>query len=287
MGSLWMLAAGASFAFMSVFVKMTAGQFSSAELVFWRSLLGLAFIYAFLRLPISGRAAGGLVSANLVMHLRRGLVGLIALAAFFHAILALPMSVAITLNYTSPLFLTLIMPWSLGERPRPVQYLAVALGFLGVALLLRPWQGHGDMVPGLIGLFSGFMAALAYVHVRQLGKLHEPEWRTVFWFAAVGAAGAGLFASIQGWHAPTLDNAWLLAMLGLFATFGQLAMTRAYRKGNTVVVASLAYSTVVFGSLLDGLIWKVELPAIAWLGVALTVAAGIGAVILDKKKESS
>jgi len=286
MGSFWMLAAGASFALMSVFVKLAAGQFSSHELVFWRSALGLAFIYLFLRLPVYGRAGGGLVSANLAMHLRRGLIGFVALATFFYAVVKLPMSVAITLNYTSPLFLALVMPWWLGERPRPMQYLAVALGFAGVALLLRPWQGGGDLVAGLVGLFSGFMAALAYVHVRQLGRLHEPEWRTVFWFAVVCAVGAGLFASADGWHAPNLDNAWLLVALGLFATFGQLAMTRAYRTGDTVVVASLAYSTVVFGSLLDGLIWNQDLPASAWLGVALTVAAGVWAVTLNKKEQT-
>lgn len=284
MGSLWMLAAGAGFALMSVFVKLAAGQFSSHELVFWRSLLGLVLIWLFLRL--TGHRQGRLAGPHLVLHLRRGLVGFVALACFFHAVVELPMSVAITLNYTSPLFLALLMPWSLGERPRPPQYLAVALGFSGVTLLLRPWQGGGDLVAGLVGLFSGFMAALAYVHVRQLGRLGEPEWRTVFWFAAVAALGAALLATADGWHAPTLDNAWLLLVIGLAATFGQLAMTRAYRKGDTVVVASLAYSTVVFGSLLDGLIWKHQLPAIAWLGTAITVAAGVWAVILNKKEPS-
>jgi drug/metabolite transporter (DMT)-like permease len=286
MGSLWMLAAGAGFALMSVFVKLAASQFSSHELVFWRSLLGLAFIWLFLRLPNGGGAERRLVGVNLAMQLRRGLVGFIALASFFYAVVRLPMSVAITLNYTSPLFLALIMPWSLGERPRPMEYLAVALGFLGVALLLRPWQGGGDLVVGLVGLFSGFMAALAYVHVRQLGQRHEPEWRTVFWFAAVAALGAGLFATVDGWHPPDPGNAWLLLAIALFATFGQLAMTRAYRKGDTVVVASFAYSTVVFGSLLDGLIWNQKLPAVAWLGIALTVAAGVWTVTLNKKEQT-
>ncbi len=284
MGSFWMLAAGFVFATMSVFVKLAADDFSSHELVFWRSVLALIFILVFLRLPFSWVGERRLVTTNLAMQLRRGLVGFIALAAFFHAVVELPMSVAITLNYTSPLFLALIMPWSLGERPRPVEYLAVALGFLGVALLLRPWENHGDMWPGLIGLFSGFMAALAYVHVRQLGKLGEPEWRTVFWFAVVGTVGAALFASFDGWHPPGIDNAWLLLAIGVTATFGQLAMTRAYRKGNTVVVASLAYSTVVFGSLLDGLIWNEKLPAIAWAGMAVTVAAGVWAVMLNNKE---
>lgn len=286
MGSLWMLAAGLSFALMSVFVKQASSVYSSHELVFWRSLIGLALLYAFLRLPHSGRAPGGLGGAHLGLHLRRGLVGFIALATFFYGIVHLPMSVAVTLNYTSPLFLALVMPWWLRERPSRWQYLSVALGFVGVALLLRPWDAGAALLPGLVGLFSGFMASLAYVHVRQLGKLHEPEWRTVFWFAAVGLLGAGALASLDGWHALRWEQLGNLLAMGLFATFGQLAMTRAYRTGQTVVVAALAYSTVVFSTLLDVIIWELELPLAAWLGIATTVAAGIWAVRLNARESA-
>jgi drug/metabolite transporter (DMT)-like permease len=284
MGSLWMLVAGAGFALMSVFVKFGAAYFSSQELVFWRSALGMLFLSGAMIAHPDRRLRHMIEGGHLVMHLRRGLIGFIALVAFFYAISRLPMSVAITLNYTSPLFLVLLMPWHLNERPRPQQYVAVAMGFVGVILLLRPWQGGGDLLAGLAGLFSGALASLAYIHVRQLGRLHEPEWRTVFWFAAVSAAGAALLATADGWHAPAVGNIGLLLGLGVCATAAQLAMTRAYRKGDTVVVASLAYSTVVFGSLLDGLIWHDTLPAIAWVGMGITVTAGVWAVLLNNKE---
>lgn len=285
MGSLWMLAAGAGFALMGVFVKLGAHFFSSIELVFWRSLLGLLLLAGMLVAHPGRRLRQLFEGGHLAMHLRRGLIGFIALAAFFYAIARLPLSVAITLNYTSPLFLALLMPIWLHERPRPMQYLAVALGFVGVVLLLQPWRAGGDLVPGLVGLFSGFLASLAYIHVRQLGKLHEPEWRTVFWFALVGTAGAALFASFTGWHRPQAGNVGLLLALGVAATFGQLTMTRAYRRGDTVVVASLAYSTVVFGTLLDALIWKERLPPVALAGIGTTVAAGVWAVLLNNKEQ--
>ena len=128
------------------------------------------------------------------------------------------------------------------------------------------------------------MAALAYIHVRQLGQLHEPEWRTVFWFAVISAIGAASFAMFGGWHAPGAANIGLLLALAGFATIGQLTMTRAYRRGDTVVVASLAYSTVVFGSVLDAIIWKQQLPPIAWAGIGITVTAGIWAVLLNDKE---
>jgi drug/metabolite transporter (DMT)-like permease len=289
MGALWMLAAGASFALMSVVVKLAAPVFASHELVFWRSAVGLVFVYAMLRLPYGNAAPRGLATPHLGLQLRRGLIGSLALLAFFYSLAHLPMSVAVTLNYTSPLFLALLLPVWLGERPRPAQYAAVALGFVGVVLLLRPWQATGDLFAGLVGLFSGFMAALAYAHVRQLGRLGEPEWRTVFWFTVVGLVGAGGLAGFTGWHAPGEADIGIILALGLFATLGQLAMTRAYRVGDTVVVAALAYSTVVFSTLLDGLIWEAKLPGVAWAGIVLTVAAGVWAVQLNRsqRKEPS
>jgi drug/metabolite transporter (DMT)-like permease len=205
---------------------------------------------------------------------------------FFYALARLPLSVAVTLNYTSPLFLTILMPWQLNVRPSRVQYMTVAAGFVGVLLLLRPWQTEvEDLVAGAVGLFSGVMAAFAYIHVTQLGRLHEPEWRTVFWFALVCAVGAGALVSVDGgWHGVvSVDQVDLILALGVSATLGQLAMTRAYRTGQTVVVASFAYSTVVFASLLDVLFFDEKMPLMAGVGICITVLAGVQAARLNER----
>lgn len=284
MGSAWMLVAGAGFAFMGVWVKLGAQWFSSQELVFYRSAFALLVVLGMLGMRHGLGGPRQLFGNHLAMHLRRGLVGYIALGCFFYSLAVLPMSMAVTLNYTSPLFLALLMPVWLKERPTPAQYGAVALGFAGVLLLLRPWAVHGDLLAGLVGLFSGLLAGLAYIHVRALGRLHEPEWRTVFWFAAVSCLGAGLLAGVQGWNDEPEAHWGVLLALGGTATLGQLAMTRAYRVGNTAVVAAFAYSTVIFSSLLDVLIWKVEIPFVAWAGMAVTVAAGVWAAILNTER---
>jgi drug/metabolite transporter (DMT)-like permease len=286
MGSAWMLVAGASFAFMGVLVKLGGHWFSSQELVFYRSIFGLLMVLALLVLRQGSSGLRRLTGVHLRLHLRRGLVGFTALVCFFYALTRLPLSVAVTLNYTSPLFLALMMPAWLKERPRPAQYAAVSLGFLGIVLLLRPWEAHGDLVAGLVGLFSGFMAGLAYVHVRTLGRLHEPEWRTVFWFAAVSSLGAAALSSAGKWHRVAPAHLGLLLGLGATATLGQLTMTRAYRKGQTSVVAAFAYSTVVFSSVLDVLIWNETLPLSAWAGMAITVAAGAWAATLNTEEGS-
>jgi drug/metabolite transporter (DMT)-like permease len=282
-----MLVAGASFAAMGVFVKLGAQWFSSEELVFYRSVFGLVVISIAVLWWHGREAREHLFGAHFLKHLSRGLVGFIALMLFFYSLTRLPLAAAITLNYTSPLFLALVMPFLLKERPSLLQYLSVLLGFVGVVLLLRPWQAGGDVVAGLAGLVSGLFAAWAYVHVRQLGRLQEPEWRTVFWFTVVCSLGAALFSTAQEWHPVSWENLLLLLAVGFFATVGQFSMTRAYKRGQTVVVASFAFSTVVFGALLDVLIWNDRLPPMAWSGIALTVAAGLWAVYLNDKRKTT
>lgn len=286
MGSAWMLLAGGCFALMGVFVKFGVAWFSSHEMVFYRSLVALLLMLGGISLHQGWRGGMRFFGPHTGLQIRRGLVGFLALATFFYALARLPLAVAMTLNYTSPLFLALLMPRQLGERPRRAQYATVAIGFVGVLLLLRPWQTPAsDLLAGMFGLFSGVMAAFAYIHVRKLGRLHEPEWRTVFWFALVCGIGAALLTGVDGGWSPleSLDQVLLLLALGVFATLGQLAMTRAYRTGQTVVVASFAYSTVVFASFLDVLIFKVEMPIMAWTGICITVLAGVLAARLNER----
>jgi len=282
MGSAWMLVAGLCFALMSGVVKHAAYWFSGAELVFYRSV----FAFLLIALPLLWRyrreGVAVLAGDHLGQHLRRGLVGFLALVTFFHALVHLPMAVAVTLNYASPLFLALLMPWQLQERPSRAQYAAVALGFVGVVLLLRPWAAPAeDLGAGLVGLFGGVMAAFAYSHVRRLGRLREPEWRMVFWFAAVCVGGAGALASVLGWHPVHWDNLPWLGLLGLLATAGQLAMTRAYRTGQTALVASFAFSTVLFSALLEWLLFDENMSVPAWTGMAVIVMAGVWAAQLS------
>jgi drug/metabolite transporter (DMT)-like permease len=113
-----------------------------------------------------------------------------------------------------------------------------------------------------------------------LGKIGEPESRTVFYFAvgSVVAGGAGMAAGgVSPWdwqHAP-----WLLAV-GLLATLGQLCMTRAYSRGATLVVANLQYFGIVFGAIYSVTLFGDPISPAGWAGMALIVASGIGATVL-------
>lgn len=269
-----MLVAGLLFAIMSVFVKFAAGQFSSAELVFYRSLFGLVAIYWVIRRR-HPHLAQPFATRHWLAHAVRGGSGFVALLLFFHAIGTLPLSTAVTLNYTSPLFLALLLTVWHGEKPHWPLLAGVGLGFCGVLLLLRPSFNGAQLGAGLMGLASGFLAGVAYLNVRQLSRLGEPDWRIVFYFTLVSTLGAGAWVGLGSWHVPDWRATGLLLGLGASATLAQLALTRAYRLGNALTVGSLAYSTVVFASLFGMLLWNEILPVQGWLGMGLIVASGL------------
>lgn len=270
LGSLWMLLAALGFAVMGALVKVNAHKFNSAELVFYRSAFGLVFIYAYIfakKLPLK--------TPVLTKQMSRALVGLASLALFFYAIAHLPLATAITLNYTSALFLAIFMPFLLHEKPKPVLYGTVLLGFIGVILLLKPVLNQRDMLAGILGLLSGIGAALAYIHVKQLGKLNEPDWRTVFYFTFVSTIASGLWLLLQTFTMPALTDMPSLLGLGASATIAQLAMTRAYRTGNTLIVASLAYTTVIFATLFGVIFWQETLSLSEYFAIGIIILSGI------------
>ena len=276
MQSLWMLAAGLAFSLMGAFVKLGAEHFSAAELVFYRSLVQMAGAYAML-----AHAGGTVKTKRFGMHVHRGVSGFVSLFMFFYALTTLPVATAMTLNYSSPLFLALLLTFLARERPGGMLIGTVLLGFAGVLLLLRPAVHADQLWPFAVGLASGAISSVAYWNVRELVRAHEPEARVVFYFALFACLGSLVWMAPQAWHAVTWANVWILAGVGVMGTLGQLFMTRAYGQGKTLVTAALSYSGIVFSSVLGIAFFGDQLPWFAWLGMALIVIAGIIAVQLQ------
>ncbi len=265
-----MLVAALGFAIMGALVKVGSAKFSSAELVFYRSVFGLMAIYVYIfakKLPLK--------TPVMSKQMSRGLVGFASLVLFFYAIAHLPLATAVTLNYTSALFLALLMPLMLHEKPKPILYAMVLLGFIGVVLLLKPNFAKQDLIAGAVGLLSGFGAAFAYVHVKQLGNLGEPDWRTVFYFTLISTVASGVWMLLQTYTPLSWQDMPTLLGLGISATIAQLAMTRAYRTGKTLTVASLAYTTVIFASLFGVLFWQETLSFSEYIAIGIIIFSGI------------
>ena len=273
-----MLVAGFLFGCMGVFVKLGAHYFSNVELVFYRSFLGLLMVYALIR-----QQGGSVTTKYPGAHLWRGISGSIALLLFFYCITVLPLATAVTLNYTSPLFLTVLTMLVFKERFHEPLVFAIVLGFVGIVLLLHPTLERNQLQPGLLGLVSGFFAGIAMLNVRQLGVQGEPEWRVVFYFSLIAAISSGVVMVFDTIHPVGMTSMLILLGLASSATLAQLAMTRAYRTGKTLVAGTLSYSTVVFASLFGMLLWGEALPLSGWIGMALIMASGVISLKLAPK----
>jgi drug/metabolite transporter (DMT)-like permease len=161
---------------------------------------------------------------------------------------------------------------------------AIMLGFCGTALIFRPSVSDGHLIPALLAVSSGFFAAWAYLNVRKLGHAGEPDWRIVFYFSLIATIGGAIWQAVFSRFNPiTLNNAWILAGMGICATGAQLALTRAYRTGNTLVVGALSYSTVVFACIAGLIVWQDVLPIWSWIGIAVIIAGGVLATQVETK----
>ena len=286
MQALWMVAGALFFATMAVCVKYASAWFAPSELVFYRGLLGMLFMCLLARrqgVSLSTRYAG--------MHAWRSAVGVISLGAWFYALAKLPLATAMTLNYMSSVWVAAFLvggalfAWNprqggLAPLRQGVLLSTVLAGFGGVVLMLRPTFAHDQMVAGIIGLMSGLTAAFAYMQVMALGKIGEPDTRTVFYFAVGSAVAGALGMAVEGispWD--WTHAAWLLPV-GLLASLGQLCMTRAYSRGATLVVASLQYFGIVFGAIYSVTLFGDSIAPSGWAGMALIVASGITATAL-------
>ena len=278
MKSSWMLIAGFLFGGMGVFVKLGAPHFSHIELVFYRSLFGLLLVYGIMR-----HQHIGIATRHWRGHLWRGVSGSVAMALFFYCITVLPLATAVTLNYTAPLFLTILTMLVFKDKFNLPLTTTIGLGFCGVVLLLHPTLQRDQLLPGLLGLISGFLAGVAFLNVRQLAMIGEPDTRTVFYFSLIATLGSSVWMLFDTMHAITLQSFAILLGLGSSATLAQLAMTRAYRTGRTLVVGSLAYSTIVFASLFGMLLWDETLSLASWLGMAFIIASGVLSLRLSPK----
>jgi len=295
MQSLWMLVATFLFSIMGVGVKLASDTYSTAEIVAYRGLIGMLVMFAVMR----WQGASFRTSIPL-QHLWRGAVGVAALWIWFYAIARLPLAMAVTLNYMSPIWLATFLLFGAWFRKtgkiQPGLLMTIVSGFIGVVLLLRPSLRPDQLPDGLIALSSGMLAALAYMQVRQMGLAGEPENRVVFYFSLscavaglIGSAASGLTGMTKiagvagGWHAHDFRGVLLLLLIGCTAAGAQVALTRAYRLGNPLVTANLQYVGIVYSSIWDLLIWHDALNWLSWLGILVILGSGIVASYYNSK----
>jgi len=288
MQSLWMLVASFLFAAMGVCVKLASDYYSTSEMVMYRGIIGMLILSSMIRLH-----GGSFRTSMPLAHLWRGVVGVVSLWLWYYTIAKLPLATAMTLNYMAPIWIALwLFTHGWWHRKNHVEWpliLAVFMSFVGVTCLLQPAFHANQLGPGLTALFSSVLSAMAYMQVRKLGLAGEPEYRVVFYFSVMNfSAGLGGHLLESGWHWNPIDNtkgALLLLLLGIgvCATTAQMAMTRAYRLGKTLVVANLQYTGIVFSSIWGVLVFSDSFDWLSWVGMGIILLSGMAATFYNTR----
>lgn len=289
MSSLWMLFASFAFSAMGAAVKLASTVYSTSEIVMYRGLVGTIMLLMLVRVQ-----RGSLRTAFAGAHLWRAFVGVVSLWLWFYAIAKLPLATAVTLNYMAPIwmaFFLLCAGWYQSKNHVEWPLIgAIGMSFVGVTLVLQPAVETNQWLGGAVGVLSSILSALAYMQVRKLGQLGEPEYRVVFYFSlmtvAAGAFGTVLEnrpAGVPLLTPHTLRGIGLLLAIGVSATLAQMAMTRAYRVGKVLVVANLQYTGIIFSSLWGMLLWGDDFSWHVWLGMGVILASGIAATFYNTR----
>ncbi len=289
MQSIWMVVAALLFSLMGVAVKLASTQYGIAEIVAYRGLVGLVVMGAII--GVRARRGGASViealsTRHLAMHLRRSISGTASLSLWFFAIAGLPLAIAMTINYSSPLFIGAWIAWSAlraGERIDHAMSIALLAGFVGVMLLLQPSLNADQWLFALIGLTSTTLTAVAYLSVKALGRVGEPETRIVFYFSALNAAAGLIGAAFLGFHGHDARGLGLLMTVGLTGALAQLAVTRAFSASSTLLTANLGYTGILFSSAWGYLVFGDRIPLTNGLGMAIIVVSGVTATLMTAR----
>lgn len=230
-----MLSSTLFFGLMAVVIRMaTDAGVPTAEIAFFRNAFGLLALLPFLLR--GGRAA--IRTTQLPRYVLRCAIGVASMLCGFWAIGHLPMAQAIALSYSAPLFVTIAAVVWLGEVVRRRRWTAVALGFIGVLLIVRPGT-DGFSAGALVAVAAAVLSAAVAIQIKQLARVDAPDtivfWTYVFWVPM------SLLPALLDWHWPQ-GIAWLwLALVGALGTGGQLFWTRALKLGEVSALTPISF----------------------------------------------
>ena len=281
-GMLLMLASVALFSLMDAGLKLLSAHYPPFQVAALRGLSSLPLVLAWALWTVGPRA---LLRVRWSLHLLRGVLGIAMMASFVYALKRLPLSTAYSIFFVAPLLITALSVPILGEKVGPRRWSAIAVGLVGVWVVLRP-TGEGMLTwAGLAVLVAAFGYAVSAITVRVLART-DPSQAITFWLLALMALGAGALA-LPGWVPLRAQDLWIVGGIGVAGAIGQYAITEAFRLAEASRVAPLEYSALVWGLLLDLTLWGVLPDAVTWIGAAIIIASGLYLIRREKVQGES
>lgn len=267
---LMMLIAVATFAFMDAGLKELAGTYPAMQVAALRGASSLPFILVWV-MATSGLRP--LLRVRWPLHFLRGAIGIAMMASFAFALRTLPLTTAYSIFFIAPLLITALSVPILGEQVGPRRWTAIAIGLVGMLVLLRP-SGEGMLSwAALAVLLAAVGYAVSAITVRVLART-DSNASMIVWLLVMLAIGAGALAW-PDWVPLRREDAWVIVGTGLAGAIGQYAITAAFRSGSASLLAPLEYTALVWGVLLDVTIWGVLPDGVTWLGAGIIIASGL------------
>ncbi len=256
---------------MTLCVKLLGQDTPSGQIIFARGVISVAVLAL-----IAWRTHRPhlLKTSNWRGHALRSLAGTVSMFCLFAAVTMIPLADVTAITYASPMFITVLAMVFLGERIHRYRWTALALGFVGVLIMIGPHLSFGaeGSMGSLAALGAALSAAIAMTSLRAMSG-GEHAITITFYFSLTFMVCAGLTA-IQGWPVPTLSQSLLIVLAGLFGVFGQLLMTYSYRYAEASTIAPLEYTSMIMAVILGYLFFD-EIPKLSvWIGAPLVIAAG-------------
>ncbi len=289
LGAAWAIAAVFCFSVNDVFIKFLSGSYALHEIVLIRSSVGLLVVLGLI-VPLAGGLAR-LKTQRLGAHILRGLCVVFANLCFFLGLAAMPLAEAVAIFFVSPLLISLASVVFLGETVGARRWSAIAVGLVGVLIVLRPGTSAFQYA-ALLPLAAAFGYAGLHVLTRKIGGT-EGGASLIFYvqltFLVVSlliglVLGDGKFEGSQqpslaflfrAWIWPTPEDAWILLFVGVTSAFGGYAIGQAYRMSEAALVAPFEYAAMPL-AILWGILVFGEVPdVIAIAGIVLILASGL------------
>jgi drug/metabolite transporter (DMT)-like permease len=275
----FMLLASSLFPVMNGLVQWLSPRYPSEQIV-WARIAGQLLCMLALMLPAAGFAA--FATRRPGLQAARSLCQLTSTGLYFVALASVPLAKAASIGFLAP-FVVALLAWPiLGERPRARRMAAVAIGFLGVLVVIRPGMA-GFQPASLLILLSASAYALYQVLTRKVAPHDGPDTSTL-WSALIGAVVLSLALPFF-WVTPgSVADAIAFLALGALATGGHYCVAKALANGPAAVISPFIYwqivGSVLMGALLTGL-WP---DGLTWAGAAIIVGAGVFLALVERRR---
>ena len=240
------------------------------ESLFYRQALALPVIFAWIATTSGVRS---IRTGRIGTHASRTVLGLVGMTLNFLSYILLPPAEAAVIGFTMPIFGTILSALILKEPTGIHRWSAVAIGFLGVLIMIRPDSSHFPPVGVAVAVAAALVTASVSLVLRELGRT-ENAGVIVFWFTLLSLPPLGLAMLFFG-QAHDAATWGLLLLIGVFGGIAQLCLTGALRWGPVSLVLPMDYSTVLWTALLGWALWGDWPMATTWVGAALIIASGL------------